>query len=75
MDNTGLLRCAAEMTLLQPHLGDSRRHELRNSPFWPTPTRFPQVEGNRTTEASEVIFDPIQGDEGLNPPPPPPMTP
>ena len=25
------------MTLLQPHLGDSRRQELRNSPFWPTP--------------------------------------
>ena len=23
--------------LLQPHLGDSRRQELRNSPFWPTP--------------------------------------
>ena len=25
------------MTLLQPHLGDSRCQELRNSPFWPTP--------------------------------------
>ena len=37
MGNTGLLRCEAEMTLLQPHLGDSRRQELRNSPFWPTP--------------------------------------
>ena len=37
MDNTGLLRREAEMTLLQPHLGDSRRQELRNSPFWPTP--------------------------------------
>ena len=24
-------------TLLQPHLGDSRHQELRNSPFWPTP--------------------------------------
>ena len=34
--NTGLLRCEAEMTLLQPHLGDSRS-KLRNSPFWPTP--------------------------------------
>ena len=33
MDNTGLLRCEAEMTLLQPHLGDARRQELRNSPF------------------------------------------
>ena len=37
MGNTGLLRCEAEMTLRQPHLGDSRRQELRNSPFWPTP--------------------------------------
>ena len=37
MGNTGLLTREAEMTLLQPHLGDSRRQELRNSPFWPTP--------------------------------------
>ena len=37
MDNTGLLRREAKMTVLQPHLGDSRRQELRNSPFWPTP--------------------------------------
>ena len=33
MDNTGLLRSEAEVTLLQPHLGDSRRQELRKSPF------------------------------------------
>ena len=25
------------MTLLQPHLGDSKCQELRNSPFWLTP--------------------------------------
>ena len=25
------------MTHLQPYLGDSRCHELRSSPFWPTP--------------------------------------
>ena len=37
MGNNGLLRHEAETTLLQPHLGDSRRQELRNSPFWPTP--------------------------------------
>ena len=37
MGNTGLLRREAEITLLQPHLGDSRRQELRNSHFWPTP--------------------------------------
>ena len=36
MGNTGLLRREAEMTLLQPHLGDSRRQELKNLPFWPT---------------------------------------
>ena len=37
MGKTGLLRFEAEMTLLQPHLGDSRRQGLKNSPFWPTP--------------------------------------
>ena len=37
MGNTSLLRCEAEMTLLETHLGDSRRQELRNSPLWPTP--------------------------------------
>ena len=102
------------MTLLQPHLGDSRRQELRNLPFWPTPlfrsqlvegfgpyqnkpfhgphhnkkeaptgnapmgaippkaviNGFPQVGGNRTTGASEVVFDPTQGDEGVKVPPP-----
>ena len=36
MGNTGLLRREAEMTLLQPHLGETRRQELRNSPFWPS---------------------------------------
>ena len=35
MGNTGLLRREAEMTLLQPQLGDTRRQELRNSAFWP----------------------------------------
>ena len=34
MANTGLLRREAEMTLLQPHLGEMRRQELRNSSFW-----------------------------------------
>ena len=33
MGNTGLLRWEAEVTLLQPHLGDYRRQELRNSTF------------------------------------------
>ena len=34
MGNTSLLRRKAEMTLLQPHLGEMRGQELRNSPFW-----------------------------------------
>ena len=34
MANTGLLRREAEMTLLQPQLGEMRRQELRNSSFW-----------------------------------------
>ena len=126
MSNTGLLRREAEMTLLQPHLGETRRQELRNSSFWhssliksqlvkegedfllqkgtskdsqgikispfvvPTtrkeaPTgiapmgatphkvvtnRFPQVGGNRTSEAPGVVFDPTLGDEGMETPPP-----
>ena len=35
MGNTGLLRHKAEMTLLQPQLGETRRQELRNASFWP----------------------------------------
>ena len=34
MANTGLLRRKAEMTLLQPQLGETRRQELRNTSFW-----------------------------------------
>ena len=37
MANTGLLRREAEMTLLQPQLGETRRQELRNTPFWTLP--------------------------------------
>ena len=32
--------------------------------------RFPLVGGNRITEASEVVFDPIQGEEGVETPSP-----
>ena len=32
--------------------------------------RFPQVGGNQTQEASGVFFDPTQGDEGVETPPP-----
>ena len=130
MGNTDLLRREAKMTLLQPHLGDSRRQELRNWPFWPSPlfksqlvkdgedfllkkgtprtlrvldpiktspfmvpttirkqaptgnapmraiplkavtNRFPQVGGNQTQEASGVVFDPTQGNQGMETPPP-----
>ena len=127
MGNTGMLRREAKMTLLHPHPGDSRRQELRISPFWPTPlfksqsgmektsslkkappkihrvldhiktspfvvpttirkeaptgntpmgailpkaliNPFPQVGVSRTTEASGVVFDPIQGGEGVETP-------
>ena len=37
LGNTSLLPREAEMTLLHPHLGESRRQELRNSPFWTSP--------------------------------------
>ena len=36
MGNAGLLKHKAEMTLLQPQLGEMRHQELRNSPFWPS---------------------------------------
>ena len=36
MGNTGFLRREVEMTLLQPHLGETRCQELRNSSFWPS---------------------------------------
>ena len=134
MGKTGLLRREAEMTLLQPHLGETRCQELRNSPFWhsslfksqlvkegedvllnkgtskdtlgfgpyqnkpfhgPTtrkeaPTgnapmgatphkavtnRFPQVGGNRTSVAPGAVFDPTLGDEDVETPPLPPVTP
>ena len=35
MGNTGLLRREAEMTLLEPQLGETRWQELRNASFWP----------------------------------------
>ena len=35
MGNTSLLRRQAEMTLLQPQLGETRCQELRNASFWP----------------------------------------
>ena len=34
MGNTGLLWREAQMTLLQHHLGETRRQELGNSSFW-----------------------------------------
>ena len=33
-------------------------------------SRFPQVRGNQTSEAPGVVFDPTQGDEGMETPPP-----
>ena len=47
----------------------------RNTPMVAIPLKavtnhFPQVGGNPTQEASGVIFDPTQGDEGVETPPP-----
>ena len=55
MGNTGLLRCEAEMTLLQPHLGDIRHQELRNSPFWPSSMFKSQlVKGEKTSSSNRA---------------------
>ena len=43
MGNTGLLRHEAEMTMLQPRLGETRRQELRNAFFWPSSLFKPQL--------------------------------
>ena len=43
MGNTGLLMREVEMTLLQPYLGEMRRQELRNSPFWHSSLFKPQL--------------------------------
>ena len=44
-----------------------------NAPMGATPhkavtNRFPQVEGNRTSEAAGVVFDPTTGGEGMETP-------
>ena len=53
MCNTGLLRREAKMTLQQPHLGDSRCQELRNSPFWPTPRFKSQL----VKDAEDILLE------------------
>ena len=67
MGNTGLLRREAEMTLLHPQLGESRRQELRNSPFWPSPLFKSQlVKMERTSSLKKAlaktlrVYDPIK---------------
>ena len=66
MGNTGLLRGEAEMTLLHPHLGESRRQELRNSPFWPTPLFKSQLKDGEDSSLKKAlaktvrVLDPIK---------------
>ena len=48
---------------------------IGNAPLGATPpkavtNRFPQVGGNRISEAQRVVFDPTQWDEGIETPPP-----
>ena len=66
MGNIGLLRREAEMTLLQPHLGDSRHQELRNSHFWPTALFRSQSRMEKTSSLKKAplkshrVLDPIK---------------
>ena len=39
------------------------------TPIKAVTNHFPKVGGNRTTEALKVVFDPTQGDEGVETPP------
>ena len=49
MGNTGLLRREAEMTLLQPQLGETKCQELRNASFWPSSLFKSQSRNVRTS--------------------------
>ena len=66
MGNTGLLGREAEMTVLQPHLGDSRCQELRNSHFWPTSLFRSQSRMEKTSSLKKAplkihrVLDPIK---------------
>ena len=52
MGNTGH---EAEMTLIQPNLGDSRCQELRNSPYWPIPLFKSQLVKAQSREVKEHL--------------------
>ena len=43
MGNSVLIRREGEISHLQPHLGDTKRQQLRSSPFTPTPLFHPQL--------------------------------
>ena len=64
MGNTGLLSREAEITLLQPHLGETRCQELRNSPFWHSSLFKSQLvkEGDSKKELLKTlrVSDPIK---------------
>ena len=66
MGNTGLLRSEAKMTLLQPHLGEMRCQELRNSPFWPSSLFKSQSRREKTSSSKKAplkmlrVSDPIK---------------
>ena len=62
MGTTGLLRREAEMTLLQPHLGETRRQELRNSSFWdPSLFKFQLVKEGEDFLLKKVTSKDSQG--------------
>ena len=67
MGSSVLIRCEAEMTHLEPQLGDTRCQELRSSPFCPTPLFRSQLvkEGeefllNKGTSKNTQGFRPYQ---------------
>ena len=71
MGNSVLIRREAEMTHLQPQLGDTRPEELRSSPFCPTPLFRSQLvqEGEeflkKATPKNTQTFRPYQNHAAL----------
>ena len=61
------------LDLIGPHHNKIKEAPTGNAPMGAIPpkaliSRFPQVGGNRTTEALEVVFNPIQGNKDVETP-------
>ena len=55
MGNTVQMRREGEITILEPHLGDLRCQELKNSPFWPTPLFKSQQDALRESKTLDSM--------------------